>query len=422
MEPLGPWDRRKGARAVAVAVSGGADSMALALLVAEWGQPLALIVDHGLRPESGAEAELTAVRLRELNIPSRVLRLSIHKGPGLAARARDARYAALLSACAREGLADLLLAHHARDQAETVLMRQGAASGPAGLAGMGSIQAASQARLLRPLLGVPPGRLRATLRRVGVQWVEDPSNRDPRALRSRLRARLADEGGAGPEIQSLYAEAIRRGRDRAREEAGIAAVLAERASLYPEGFAWLSPGPVPASGLAALVQAVSGASYPPSPSRVARLARNPGPATLAGTRLLPAGRLGDGLLIVREAAAAAAPVPAVPGTVWDRRFRLPQDAAWPTGATIGALGQDASRFRRMSRLPSAVLETLPSVRLKERLLAVPHLGWTASADAQPGRVLYAPCRPAAGAPFLPAAHDTLTCSGGGCMAAQETLC
>lgn len=422
MKPLGPWGRRQESRRVAVAVSGGADSMALALLTAGWGSPVALVVDHGLRPESGAEAELTVRRLGARGIPSCLLRLSLTPGAGLAARARQARYDALLAACTREGLADLLLAHHARDQAETVLMREASGSGPFGLAGMSAIQATPQARLLRPLLDVPPGRLRATLKKAGAEWVEDPSNRDQRALRPRLRADLADEDGTAPRTRELCAKAAAHGRDRAAREAEIAAILAERVCFYPEGFARLSPGPLPAMAMSGLIQAVSGARYPPSLRQVAPLAGAAAPVTLTGVRLLPAGRLGPGLLVVREEAAMMPDVPALPGAAWDRRFRLPDDADWPTDSRMGALGRDASRFRRNSPLPAAVLVTLPAVRREGRLLAVPHLRWSASPDIDPGRILFAPARPAAGAGFLPAVHGPAAGCGGGCMAAQETLC
>ena len=99
MAPLGAGRR------VAVAVSGGADSMALALLTAGWGEALALIVDHGVRAESAAEAALVARRLAERGITARVLTVrDLAPGPGIAARARAARYAALSDALRRAGI------------------------------------------------------------------------------------------------------------------------------------------------------------------------------------------------------------------------------------------------------------------------------------------------------------------------------
>ena len=79
---------------------------------------------------------------------------------------------------------------------------------------------------------------------------------------------------------------------------------------------------MPPAALGALIQAIGGASYAPAPDAVAALAARPRPATLGGVRLLPAGRLGPGLLVVREAAAMAPPTAAVPGAMWDGRYRL----------------------------------------------------------------------------------------------------
>ncbi|WP_241771179.1 tRNA lysidine(34) synthetase TilS, partial [Acidisphaera rubrifaciens] len=178
---------------LACGVSGGADSMALALLAASWarrrgGDLLALIVDHGLRPEAAEEARAAAARLAAQGIPSRLLTLTgLHAGPAKAARARDARLSALAAACAEAGRTDLLLAHHAADQAETLMMRALAASGADGLAGIAALRHLHGIRLLRPLLDVPPAALRDCLRRRGVAWSDDPSNADPAALRARLR-------------------------------------------------------------------------------------------------------------------------------------------------------------------------------------------------------------------------------------------
>ena len=136
----------------------------------------------------------------------------------------------------------------------------------------------------------------------------------------------------------------------------------------------LTGRPLAPPAFAALLQALAGAPYPPADAiAVAALAAAPRPATLAGVRLLPAGRLGPGLLAVREPAAMAPPVPARSGAVWDGRFRLGDAALAPPDATLGALGDDAARLRRLSPLPSAVLRTLPAVRLGAALLAVPHL-------------------------------------------------
>lgn len=401
LEPFEPAPR------LGVAVSGGADSMALAVLARDWvrargGGVLGLVVDHGLRPESGAEAALTAQRLHALGIPARLLRLTgLVPGSAMAERARSARYAVLRASCAGDGRLHLLLGHHASDQAETVLIRRQGGSGPAGLAAMPAVTELAELRLLRPLLGIAPGRLRTFLREAGVSWVEDPSNRDLRATRPRLRAMLGDPDGCGAATVALGSAARQAGTERAQREMRLAENLAGRAALYPEGFARLSPGPVDPDMLGALVQMVSGAAYPAASAAVAALAASLRPATLAGVRIIPAGRWGEGWLLVREAAAMAPPVPAKSGAVWDARFRLSGGAQPPALATLGALGADAARLRRLSPLPAAVLQTLPAVRQRNLLVAVPHLAYPEYVICARLSVGFNPRRQAAGAPFLP---------------------
>ena len=137
MHALGPFlADGSGPPPVAVAVSGGGDSLCLAWLARHWRPTLlALVVDHGLRADSAQEARWTVERLRHMGLTARLLTLTdLPYGPGIAARARQARYAALAQACHDAGCVDLLLGHQADDQAETACMRERAGSGPDGLA------------------------------------------------------------------------------------------------------------------------------------------------------------------------------------------------------------------------------------------------------------------------------------------------
>ena len=312
---------------------------------------------------SGKEASDTVACLGERGIAAKILVIQgLGPGAGLAERARHARFAALEMACAEAGILHLLLGHHAGDQAETLQIRALGSSGPAGMAGMAPIVETTNLRLLRPLLTVPPERLRKTLTFFRVQWFEDPSNADAAALRPRLRRLRGDSDGSGSATTALVAASMASGRLRAEQDGRVAATLAEYVALRPEGFAMLAARPIAPPVLAALVQTISGAPFPPATRAVSALAAAPRPATLAGVRLVSAGRLGMGLLAVREPAAMASPIPAQPGAVWDGRFRLGAEARVPSGATLGPLGDDAARFRRLSPLPSAVLRTLPAVR------------------------------------------------------------
>ena len=395
MAPLAPF---AGDRRVAAAVSGGADSMALALLLGTWGRPLALVVDHGLRPELAAEADATLRRLATLGIPARLLRASLCPGPALAERARAERYRLLTAACRAAGRADLLLAHHLRDQAETLLLRRAGGSGAAGLAGMGAVSYLDAARLLRPLLHVPPARLRATLRAAGVGWVDDPSNTDPATPRAKLRTGVLADPDAAARVAR---EAAGHGQVRAASDAATAAELAASVSLFPEGYA-LVAAPLRAEALSALIWTLSGNAYPPPSAQVSRHAPTLHEGTLHGVRVARAGRGRPGWLLGREVAAVAGPV--VAGQTWDGRFRLGAlPAAGDTcGVTLGALGADAVRFRRRSPLPAWVLQTLPTLRRDGAVLDVPHLRHPADSAWRGVPVLFCPARPLAPAAFVAA--------------------
>ncbi len=409
MARLGPFEP---CPALAVAVSGGADSLALALLAQDWaaargGSVLALLVDHGLRAASAAEVAQTLARLAGQGIASRVLALEgLMHGPGLAARARAARHAALAEACAAAGIVHLLFGHHAADQAETLRMRARAGSGPLGMAAMAALVEGQRVRLLRPLLAVAPSRLRSLLRARELGWVDDPSNHDPATLRARLRAELADPEGDGAEIAALVAEARRHGAARATAEARVAAELADRVRLHPAGWAVisapaLSAPALSALALSALLRTVAGRAYPAPRAAVAALADHPRAATLAGVRLLPAGRAGGrgDWLLVREAAAMAPPVAARRGAMWDGRFRLGGDP--PPNTTLGTLGHDSVALRRLRPdWPAAVLATLPCLRRDGRLVAVPALQYPDAAACACLQVAFTPALPLSGAPFL----------------------
>lgn len=167
--------------------------MALTLLAgaALPGRVLAATVDHGLRPESGAEAEAAARLCARLSIPCTVLRVQVDAG-NVQSAARSARYAALRRWADSEGLDAVATAHHADDQAETLLMRLNRGSGLAGLAGVRlSRPLTAECLLIRPLLGWRKAELEAICAAAGVEPVRDPSNHGEQFDRVRLRRALA---------------------------------------------------------------------------------------------------------------------------------------------------------------------------------------------------------------------------------------
>ena len=277
MVPFEPFER---APLVAVAVSGGRDSLALAVLAQAWaiargGRIIGLIVDHALRPESAAEAAATGALIRRHGCDAEILHWSGTKpSTGLQEAARMARYRLLREACRQHGVLHLLVAHHADDQAETVAMRAARQSGPDGLAGMAGAVELPEVRLLRPLLGVFRSRLTATLLARGVPWVDDPSNVDPRFERARLRSR-----------HRLAAPPADTGRSTREQTLALASV--EALEVSPAGDIALDRSAFVRLGrdqqarlLSRVVQAVGSGDHPPRRDRLQRAAgRLCGPVT-----------------------------------------------------------------------------------------------------------------------------------------------
>ena len=177
-----------------LAVSGGPDSLALLSLAhtALPGHVAVATVDHGLRPESAAESALVGQICSELEVPHAALKVAVEPG-NIQAQARAARYAALAVWMEREGLEALATAHHADDQAETLLARLNRGSGVAGLAGVRArgIVPGTRLPLIRPLLGWRRADLGEVVAAAGLTPVQDPSNSDDRFDRARIRKALA---------------------------------------------------------------------------------------------------------------------------------------------------------------------------------------------------------------------------------------
>jgi tRNA(Ile)-lysidine synthase len=188
-------------RAVAVALSGGTDSVALALVAAQVcvqrGQALYFFhVHHGLMPEANAWAEHVSVFARLLDVPLvvRHVQVNLAQGLGTEASAREARYQALAALALEHQVVALLLAHHQQDQAETVLLRLLRGAGVLGLSAMQDDVTRRGMRLLRPWLDIERKELIAIAQefagRTGWQAVQDPSNTDPHYKRGAFRTEL----------------------------------------------------------------------------------------------------------------------------------------------------------------------------------------------------------------------------------------
>jgi tRNA(Ile)-lysidine synthase len=418
MALLEPFEHRP---RIAVAVSGGADSMALTLLAQAWvgerqGELLALTVDHGLREGSAEEAAQVGRWLAARGIVHRVLAWHGAKpANGVQEAARTARYALLLGHCREQGILHLLVAHHLNDQAETVLMRVAKQSGPDGLAAMAPIVPTRSARLLRPLLAVPRARLEATLKALDQPWIEDPTNRNPAFHRARLRQSMAERAGNGVDATELAGTARAMGLSRTVRDAEVAALLAEVALVAPAGFARIdsvrlmrAPEVAAMRALDRLIRMVGGGIYPMGKDRLRRLWSDLSSGldsrrSLGGCLLCP-GR--GSLLLVREPARMAGPLPCVAGQIihWDSRFLVSVEGRG-TGH-VGALGRDGwlaikDQVTRPN-IPNVVVDSLPALSDAAGLAAVPHLRWARgwAIGRQPelrvGEAIFSPASPLTG--------------------------
>jgi tRNA(Ile)-lysidine synthase len=226
---------------LALAVSGGADSLALLhalrVLAAPRGWRLEVVtVDHGMRPGSAADADFVADHAKALGLPAHRLtlapaELAAHRDAGPEGAARAARYRALAEMAAAAGCRFVVTGHTMDDQAETVLLQLLRGAGPEGLGGM----AVRDGRLLRPLLGVRRSETRACCRALDLAWREDPSNADQRLLRNAVRLRVLP---LLEELRPGAARTLARTAELARSERDwldpmVAATLASVAAARP---------------------------------------------------------------------------------------------------------------------------------------------------------------------------------------------
>ena len=286
------------------------------------------------------------------------------------------RYEVLTNACAEAGILHLLLGHHAADQAETLAMRVLRGSQTHGLAGMAALrETAAVCACCGRCWAFEPPRCGSFLTARGVGWVEDPSNHDLRALRPRLRRALASALGGGRGLARLRyrpSAQLRRGRRRRSPPN-----WPQRAAIRPEGFALLSPGRISVARAAFADPDDRGRALSAGPAQISR----PGGATEAGD--------GGGRAYLCRPAAGRWHADGARGSR-DRRppFRhvTGRDLGWALSSgrprelpdrrhRSASWAMTQLGFRGCSDLPSAILRTLPALRVGEVLASVPHLGY-----------------------------------------------
>ncbi|MEM7506798.1 MAG: tRNA lysidine(34) synthetase TilS [Pseudomonadota bacterium] len=375
-------DRLAPSGPIGIALSGGGDSTALALLASLWAQRSLHVasVDHQLRPESRIEAEAARDTARRLGLPHEILTW-VQDGTesgNLSARARDARHRLLGDWAERKRLSAVLLGHTMDDQAETVLLRLQRGSGVDGLSGMAERVEIGGTLWLRPLLGITRAALREVLRAHGVTWIEDPTNDDPSYDRVKLRQAMEALGltpaGLAETARRLtrQREVLERDRDRLAVEAAQigrcgeivfaldmleAAAEDSRLALIADALGWLGRR-----------------IYRPRFRALEALWRRRSNQTLSGCQILWSA---DHLTICREPGAAADPQPLSDRTPWDRHWHIqgPDTGNLMVGA-LGAAGLAQLRSSGEARAkwppcPRPAKLSAPAVWSGGRVVAAP---------------------------------------------------
>ena len=382
---------------VAVAVSGGGDSIALLHLVhrasAHAGWTIsAVTVDHGLRPEAAGEAEGVARFCESLGIAHTILRWDHGVITGnLMNEARKARERLIREWALAQGIVHVALGHTADDQAETFLMGLARASGLDGLSGMGTSWRKDGVKWSRPLLHHTRAELRAYLLRHNVSWVDDPTNDDERFTRIKARKALAALAPLGITVESLQTSISHLSVARYALEYTVRAAAKSHVTEAAGGLtiaraAYTAlPMDIRRRFLMAAIAWLSGDKYAPRTGKQANLLvamESNKDSTLNGCRFRCKG---DAITIHREPrAVASATCP--PDQLWDNRWRV----EGPSGPglevrALGPAGLRACKDWRGTGISRDALLVSPAIWRGEVLVAAPLAGlsngWTARIDA-----------------------------------------
>lgn len=381
IDALGPFEAKP---RIALAISGGADSMALMLILADWarkrGGRLVLIhVDHGLRAGSDKEAAWIESQISPNWDHVKFISLTwqgekpVHR---LQERARQVRYDLMAQYCRDHGILHLFLAHHFQDQQETIAMRAEHGSTPYGKAGMSALRLHKGVRLLRPLLCVPKERLITLLTSEGHSWIEDPSNRWLRFERTKWRQK---------EIAISDNDVIQNGRLRIKVENEVTDYLVRNIILETEGYFSIlnfsiSDISIVSQALPSVARCLSHKSYPPSFMAVKEMLTH----ICQDERVMSLGhclwqRKGDRLVIAKEAAHSPYVRVLNEELEWDHRFRCWVRDTSLKDLWIGPLGEKGLNQLAgkvdVRSIPVIARASLPALWQDQRLLCVPDLNW-----------------------------------------------
>ncbi len=405
---------------IAIATSGGADSMALLLLAKAWanaqgGKIIAITVNHNLRTEAEEEALQVASWCKKLGIEHKILHWEHTEKPisSIQTKAREARYLLLTGYCRDNNILHLLTAHHLDDQIETMFFRLARGSKLSGLSAMPAQTIIAGVRLLRPFLQIPKSRLIATLQINEQKWVEDPSNQNSKYERVHIRKQLVeldDDKSLKYRINNVINKL---GKFRNILENSIASELTNAVKIYPMGYAFIDLDKnISEQSLTAIIQTINGEEHPPRSEKITNLYRSiysdkpKSKHSLAGLIFEVIDK--NKMLIYREIQAIEKPAQIIANTkiLWDKRFLVESSIT----LIIRQLGSDGlsqikqytpNLLRNMP--PARILRTIPSLWLLEELISIPHIGYmkeNSGISTIKYNIKFYPAKPLAGSSFF----------------------
>jgi tRNA(Ile)-lysidine synthase len=396
---------------IAVAVSGGSDSLALLYLTNAWmgskGEMAALIVDHGLRPESTLEAYEVSVQLNNDNIKHEILKWENFSTPSsnIQAKARNARYHLLLNWCKNNGYDSLLVAHTLNDQIETFFMNLARGSGLDGLSGIKEKTNINGIDIIRPLLNVEKSDLQKYLICRKINWIQDPSNYNEKFTRVKIRKFIDQHLMEGLGLKkNIFYKRINStinhiARAKTYIEANIDDIISKAVKIYNEGYAEIDLEYIKNLSeelylrlLTKTLCSIGGKVYRPRYESLYNLysdiitADRKLERTLSGCKIFirTNNSLKKKLLVVREVPKyeMLSDLKSSKPTLWDNRFEVtfvgkqnpPQvrhlgKKAWQEIVAVNQFIKENVNFY------SEVIYSLPAFIVNDEVVAVPHLGY-----------------------------------------------
>lgn len=366
-------------RKIAVAVSGGADSLCLTYLAREWAkargiQLTALTVNHGLRQNAAQEAKSVARHMRSIGVKHHILHWRGEKPTTrIEEKAREARYALLCDFCRQKKIPVLLLAHHRGDNIETFFLRLAKASGLTGLAGMHPFKQRHEILLARPLLDVSKTEIIRFLTQHNISWIEDPMNQNPAFERVHWRQQLPVLEKMGLHANHLHRTLTRLRRADTALQQMTQSAFYHLVHLDNRGFAQIPlpafdqlPDEIQIRLLMRLIPLIGGNEKPLSLEKLESiLQKKPARATLGMCYVI---RHKQGLFIAKEAARMPdkLSLSANKTTQWDRFI---------VRTSAPAIIEHRTKKMPDCPFPWLVQQSFPVIRDKKGLEIYPHLDY-----------------------------------------------